>query len=109
MVWHAAQLRTKSAFPFSKFVPERSTFGMAGRPALGARREFTKATICRISVGVKREGFSTADSLGLASGMRPVESQKSIVPAPRPWRSGAIDDPVAVVPWQLEQFCSKRM
>ena len=29
-------------------------------------------------------GFSTADSLELASGMRPVDSQKSTVPAPTP-------------------------
>src|ERR1700683_4560205 len=107
MVWQAAQLRTKRAFPFSRLAPDRSTVGMEMFPAVGVNREFTKATIWRVCVGLKRGGFWTADSLAFARGIRPVLTQKSIVPAPSPCRSGAMADPVASVPWQLEQFSSK--
>ena len=48
-------------------------------------------------------------TLELASGIRPVDTQKSTVPAPRPWRLGARVVPEAPrAPWQLEQLAANR-
>src|SRR5580704_17463052 len=41
--------------------------------------------------------------------MRPVDTQKSTVAGPRPWRLGARSVPDASAPWQLEQFSSNRV
>ena len=41
--------------------------------------------------------------------MRPVDTQKSTVAGPSPWRLGARSVPEASAPWQLEQFSSNRV
>ena len=52
-------------------------------------------------------GLRVACSLETRSGIRPVPTQKSTVPDPRPWRSGAFAVPAAVGPWQLAQLAAK--
>ena len=70
--------------------------------------ELTKATICNVCLRLKRGGFCTGCAVATASGMRPVDTQKSTVEGPRPCRFGALSVPVASTPWQLEQFSSNR-
>ncbi len=57
----------------------------------------------------KRAGFCTGCWVATASGMRPVETQKSTVAGPSPCRFGARSVPEASAPWQLEQFSSNRL
>ena len=68
----------------------------------------TQAAISRVSRRLKRGGFRVAWTLELARGIRPVETQKSTVPAPRPCRLGARLEPRASGPWQLEQLAANR-
>jgi len=56
---------------------------------------------------LKRGGLRVACTVVAASGMRPVDTQKSTVPAPRPCRLGATPIlPLASAPWQLEQLAA---
>ncbi len=55
---------------------------------------------------MNRGGLRVAWMLELASGIRPVDTQKSTVPAPSPWRLGARVVPRASGPWQLEQLAA---
>ncbi len=69
----------------------------------------TQAAISRVWRRSKRGGLRVAWALGLARGIRPVETQKSTVPAPRPWRLGATPvSPLASVPWQLAQLACEQ-
>ncbi len=47
--------------------------------------------------------------MATANGIRPVDTQKSTVAGPSPWRFGARSVPEASAPWQLEQFNSNRV
>ena len=71
-------------------------------------RDCTKAAISRVWSRLKRGGLRVACSLESARGMRPVDTQKSTVPEPRPCRFGARTVPSASGPWQLEQLALKR-
>ena len=69
-------------------------------------RDCTQAAISRVWSRLNRGGLRVACTLELARGMRPVDTQKSTVPAPRPCRLGARTVPRASGPWQLEQLAA---
>ncbi len=71
--------------------------------------ELTNATICSVCLRLKRGGFCTGCAVETASGIRPVDTQKSTVAGPRPCRFGALSVPDTSAPWQLEQFNSNRV
>ena len=70
--------------------------------------DWTQAAISRVSRRLNRGGLRVACTLELARGMRPVDTQKSTVPAPSPCRFGARVEPRASGPWQLEQLAANR-
>src|SRR6202166_4886984 len=99
MVWQPAQLRTNSELPLTRLPADRLTLGMlGGKSGETGASEFTNATICSVWVRSKRAGFWTGWRVDTASGMRPVDTQKSTVAGPRPWRFGALSVPVASTP-----------
>ena len=114
MVWHPAQLRTNSEFPSARLPADTSTCGIpAGYAGAAGASELTNATICSVWVRSKRGGFWTGWAVATASGMRPVDTQKSTVAGPRPWRFGARSvpdgvDAVAARAVQLEQRLARR-
>src|SRR5579883_3066421 len=65
--------------------------------------------MARVWVLSNRGGLDTGWAEGLARGMRPVDTQKSMVAAPRPSRFGPRVEPSAPSPWQLEQFSANRV
>ena len=111
MVWQAAQLRVKRVLPDSRSAPAVFTIG-TWVPTPGVS-DWTHAAISRVWMRLKRGGLRVACALVLASGMRPVDTQKSTVPAPRPCNGGATTVPFREVPrasgpWQLAQLAAKR-
>ena len=106
MVWQAAQLRVNRLPPDSRLALLRLTIG-TGTPVPGVC-DCTKAAISRVSVRLNRDGFSAGWTLDSASGIRPVDTQKSTVPAPNPWRFGPRAVPDASLPWQEAQLASYR-
>src|SRR5699024_11106763 len=73
-----------------------------------------KAPSWRISSSLKTLGLSGACTLGLAIGIRPVPTWKSMAAAPTPTRDGpaVLPAPVlpsALVPWQVAQLARKSL
>jgi len=106
MVWHAAQLRVNSVPPASRSASLVLTTGTC-TPSPGVR-DWTQAAISSVSSRLNRGGLRVAWMLELARGMRPVDTQKSIVPAPRPCRLGPRVVPRASAPWHVEQLAANR-
>src|SRR5664280_2421141 len=95
MVWQAAQLRVNRVLPFSRSAPDDLTIGICV-PTPGVS-DCTKAAISRVWLRLKRGGLRMAWALVLARGIRPLDTQKSTVPAPSPCRLGAT--PILPLAW----------
>ena len=87
MVWQAAQLRVNRVLPASRSALLVLTTG-TWTPSPGVS-DCTQAAISRVWSRLNRGGLRVACTLELARGIRPVDTQKSTVPAPRPCRLGA--------------------
>src|SRR5664279_4477788 len=105
MVWQAAQLRVNSVFPASRSAWLVLTTGIC-TPTPGVR-DCTQAASSRVWSRLNRGGLRVAWTLESARGIRPVDTQKSTVPAPSPCRLGARVVPRAWAPWQVEQLAAK--
>src|SRR5580658_9780171 len=106
MVWQAAQLSANSWAPVEMLAPFVFTTGIAGSEGSS---ELTNEAISIAWKSLRRAGLRGAcTALAFSAGMRPVDTQKSMVAGPRPTRFGPRSVPTALVPWQLEQNSSKR-
>ena len=111
MVWQAAQLSEKRLAPTDRLAPLRCGVGTAGTAGSSELTQAASSSACR---GVSRGGLRSASTaLTSAAGMRPVDTQKSMVAAPTPCRFGPMaarpfgPTPLASLPWQLEHVCAK--